>query len=135
MFTAANMLCVMQFGNYLAGPGFPSGHNISNYTFFDFTDLPGYADLRPVLGTCFHTKNSEALSSMETLVDVCALAQGTCCFNFAQNEVAQVGYCVVHTIVYSLSSCTVSTVQMRAASRRSYASPYLLVMLINKLVW
>ena len=96
MFIAVDMLYVMQFGNYLAGPGFPSGHNIVNYAFFDFTDLPGYADLRPVLGTCFNTKSSEALSSMESLVDVCALAQGTCCFNFVQNEIAQVGKFVVH---------------------------------------
>lgn len=96
MFTAADMLCVMQFGNYLAGPGFPSGHNIVNYTFFDFTDLPGYADLRPVLGTCFSTITSEALSNVQSLVDVCALAQGTCCLNFVQNEIAQVEYFVVH---------------------------------------
>ena len=40
MLSAIKQICVLQFGSYLAGQGFPLGHNLTdihaaNYTFFD----------------------------------------------------------------------------------------------------
>lgn len=51
-------------------------------------DTPAWNVLAPVLGTCFST--SEMRDGNQTLVDECALASGTCCYNFTENPLSEV---------------------------------------------
>ena len=106
----------MQFGSYLAGPGFPSGHNLTatggdpaaNYTFYDFTDAPNYADLPldSVSDTCFSTKPRDARSPEESLVDDCAAATGVnCCYNFSTNSNLEVRIRIFCKTYHSMDQC------------------------------
>ena len=90
-----NLACGMQFGSYLAGPAFPSAQNLTGavpaagYTIFDHTDMQQYADLHPVLGTCFST--TQAVDQNQSHVNDCAMGTNYCCYNFTANPISQVG--------------------------------------------
>ena len=81
----------LQFGAYLTGPGFPSAQNLTGadpaagYTRYQFTDMQMYADLHPVLGTCF--SNNSQPNGNQAHVDQCAASTDYCCYNFTTNPV------------------------------------------------
>ena len=132
MLQVVKQIHVLQFGSYLAGQGFPLGHNLTdihaaNYTFFDFTSIPYNAtiDLQPVSGTCFNTESSEALSADERLVDDCAARQGTCCYDFKQNPPETVSCrALVYCTALSAQYCPADS----AFAAHSFADPTLCFM-------
>ena len=87
--------CCLQSGAYLTGPGFPSPHNVTavdpaaGYTIFQYTDLQNYADLHPVLGTCFSSADSP--NANQTNVNQCASSTAYCCYNVTANPVVSFG--------------------------------------------
>ena len=95
----------LQFGAYITGAGFPSAQNVSaatpaaEYLLYQFTDMQLYADLHPVLGTCF--SSVEQLNDNQTHVNECAsgMASGTdyCCYNFTANPVVSLH--AMHTCI------------------------------------
>ena len=91
MLLGSHQICCLQFGAYLTSSGFPSPHNVTaadpaaGYTILQNTDLQYYADLHPVLGTCFSSVDSP--NANQTDVNQCASSTDYCCYNFTANPV------------------------------------------------
>lgn len=87
-------VCCMQFGAYLTGAGFPGAQNVTaadpaaSYLLYQFIDMQMYADLHPVLGTCF--SQTAQLNQDQSQVNQCAGATGYCCYNFTTNPLVSI---------------------------------------------